>query len=1791
MRRSQFDALSQPVRNLFTNPLCDTPAATTTFRTNIARNPSFETTSGTVDVRTNLFTNPAFDGVTGTTDVRTNWATNPSFEVTNGTINVRTNLSTNPSMESASSTVAVRTNLAVNPRMTNFNFGGYGAQTLSAVSTGVTGHPEQITTAVRTAYTAGAGNPGIVVMPLPDVNTQYTVSAWVYNEGPATETIAIALKGSSSGGSQDVPVGVWTRLAWTMTTPAALGSGNDFGVRISSPSATGSFLTTGVLIEKSPLLGTYFDGSTVLTNLTTNPTFETTTTGWNSVGGVPLTRDTSNPHMGTASMKVDTSGVGSSYVGAAQTLALAAGATYTISAYIWAPTGTTVNFAPDVIAVNTSVTGNSAWKRVSLTGVATGTGSFYIRSMAANQAAFWIDNVMVEKTSGLNPFYGPTADYTYSWSGTAHASTSFQQAPALATWGASIAGNSKIYQTQAGISGKSGVILKNGGYAFVNISLTGLQASTSYTMSYDILTTVASIVTVDRGVAGGAYTPASKTVTPNSVTRVNRTFTTGAGETTRLLSLAGWENADVADGTSLIIDNVLIEQGTLVQSYFDGATTAAGDFTYAWAGTANASLSYQQAPGVASWLNRWYGSTGGAGVLYQAKGGPSGTYARKLWTKANTGAAMDTGINTGNTTAWASTTYTLSAWVRSSVAQNFNFYIEWKDGAGTVIGATPQNTSVAVAANTWTRVSVTGTSPSTTGMAVFVIGPYAGAQPMPEGATLDFDNVLADMYPTLRDYFDTANPIKNYCTNPSFDTDTSGWTATSLVAGHGRSTARSWTGTASVWGVATDNIGDSMYTNTAAYDVDAEATYTVSAYVWVPTGVVAANFRESTRNLWAVSSANSTPSLVRGGNIDFTKTNQWQRVSVSITIPAGSNKLNVRLYFPANSLGVYWDAILVEKTENLNAYYAGLGGFTYVWSGAANTSYSLQQAPKPTAIGSANQAVTYQIGTSGNYKNRIAFTGTSITDSGINFAGGITTAVSKTYTASVTLTADVSRTFRFSAQGTGVVFSSSGVLNLPAGIPTRFSWTFSTNSTAGGSVALYILRADTLLGTIDVDKMLIEEGASQIGGYFDGTKVDSNLAPASNFETDATGWWPNTGTPTLSASTDRAYLGTKSLKAVSTVQTSDIAATFTVTLKPSTTYTMSYYVNSVDTRTSAYFDVAATNFNITRLGDTALVAGVWKRVSATFTTSDNIVGNTSFYLHQSGGPNVVGAIVYIDCVLLEESDKLNQYYEGAGDFTYAWTGTAHASTSVQRGVAISRVGSERAVAVSTTRNGDKVARIIPTIKGPGMAAYVGNDVFVNLYQQPASLKPNTTYTATVTYINEAPISVGGKLRFNIDGLDQYSAPFETTVGEYSMNWQFTTGGSGTMSFLRVMPGPSGVAGYTNEMILKNFMLIEGTYAGPYFDGTTAAGDYTYRWTGTAHDSTSELRAVPPLKVGWLNSIPATSTDWASSGTKSVRVSPAGASTDSFVYLTLPPLENGKTYTVMANLRMTAPQTGIPDVRARRIDVFHSNGYTLGEQAPNVAGVSKVRAVFKVTDKDAYTNVRLYNGASVGNGDVWYDNIMFVEGDYSGDFINPTQNPLSKWDGAANDSMSVGYPPQFFDLAGKPTKDIASLGASVVVANAKSSADMGPRTFYCIYEANGMTGNYNGLSYYGDSVSGGRVTFQTATANNNNMGIRLDFIDGEFNRVISFGGGRSNRRHVIAFTINDGITSFGGCLNGGADQTGTLNGGTGWNSDYNSLSVSSELVGLRVVTFYAEHDRATRVAISRYLGNKYGVYVA
>lgn len=111
-----------------------------------------------------------------------------------------------------------------------------------------------------------------------------------------------------------------------------------------------------------------------------------------------------------------------------------------------------------------------------------------------------------------------------------------------------------------------------------------------------------------------------------------------------------------------------------------------------------------------------FGTTGGGKftrVTKRAfKGGVSG---QMLWDNASTNSATG-GIKYAQAGLAAATTYTFSMVVKSSKAVTMAAKIEWQNSAGGVI-STSSGSDVTLKANTWTRLTVTATSPALTSQA------------------------------------------------------------------------------------------------------------------------------------------------------------------------------------------------------------------------------------------------------------------------------------------------------------------------------------------------------------------------------------------------------------------------------------------------------------------------------------------------------------------------------------------------------------------------------------------------------------------------------------------------------------------------------------------------------------------------------------------------------------------------------------------------------------------------------------------------------------------------------------------------------------------------------------------------------------------------------------------------------------------------------------------------------------------------------------------------------------------
>jgi len=576
-------------------------------------------------------------------------------------------------------------------------------------------------------------------------------------------------------------------------------------------------------------------------------------------------------------------------------------------------------------------------------------------------------------------------------------------------------------------------------------------------------------------------------------------------------------------------------------------------------------------------------------------------------------------------------------------------------------------------------------------------------------------------------------------------------------------------------------------------------------------------------------------------------------------------------------------------------------------------------------------------------------------------------------------------------------------------------------------------------------------------------------------------------------------------------------------------------------------------------------------------------------------PTEARSILYKDW-LIEEGTTNGDYYSGFGDFTYAWAGAANASVSYQRATAAAGwAGSSSAVAYQTSidpKIGAKCAAVV-TKGGAGdglyhLAIYTGISAF-SVYTMSAWVKltsamSNVSLTArwqdsTATIIRDDSLNVSSSLV--IGQWTRVSASFTAPAGA-----------------VRLDPMVRGYVAHTATTFYVDAVMIENNnILTEYFDGNTAnVGDFTRLWYGTANASQSYEQA-PSVGgySGWYSGgrIAWQSTEWSASGTKSLAVAGLRPNLDSFSQIA--PLPNmgivgGKTFTFLANLRTQEVFPVNADGRAWSINIsvnLSGGGQFQYNIRPTttMVGVHEIRQSLKFRDDATTVNyMRLYNG-SPNNVNVFWDNLMIVEGTYNGDYVDGSK-PFSKWDGTANASTSVGYPQQFLDIAGKPAVDQLVGGNS----GALTVDPYAPRTFYLVSEYLGNTSSYTATFLYGTIPNNG-FNNQASVAGSNAVVSRMDFVGGDFNKAIALSNGRTTKRHVAAYTFPQGLTTATACMDGGTDVVVALNPGNGWADGRVITTYSGENRNIRALVFYAEHDRATRLAMSRYLGNKYGAPVA
>jgi len=401
---------------------------------------------------------------------------------------------------------------------------------------------------------------------------------------------------------------------------------------------------------------------------------------------------------------------------------------------------------------------------------------------------------------------------------------------------------------------------------------------------------------------------------------------------------------------------------------------------------------------------------------------------------------------------------------------------------------------------------------------------------------------------------------------------------------------------------------------------------------------------------------------------------------------------------------------------------------------------------------------------------------------------------------------------------------------------------------------------------------LLIENSSIVRDYFDGSTPIRNLHPDPFVKTGA-GWqtsrWFGTGAGTHTVETGPGAVGNGFFRKTWTARSNNPGDTgFQVrppdvdrTVVPGEQISLSGWMRSSK---SGHSFVARVGFWIAATGTTVYhggthvisVANTWQRVEVTLTVPAGATLMTPLLDVSSSGPGwEVGNTLDGDGVVLERSDVPTPYvYEGTGDYTFEWSGDAHASSS--RMVAPQAWGvpardSQRMAHASTNPlTGTPALRVTPR-----NTANYNNDTFANIVSLVAAqAKPNTTYTlcARVTLSESLKGTLHAQSRRFVVAAG--STTLSTQViesppneaGVHVVRVRFTTTANGSYwTFMRPMHGATEASG-SADIWYDQLTLVEGEYDGPPFDGASVNG----RWQAIPDQSKSELDTYPPRPANY-----------------------------------------------------------------------------------------------------------------------------------------------------------------------------------------------------------------------------------------------------------------------------------------------------------------------------------------------------
>ena len=214
---------------------------------------------------------------------------------------------------------------------------------------------------------------------------------------------------------------------------------------------------------------------------------------------------------------------------------------------------------------------------------------------------------------------------------------------------------------------------------------------------------------------------------------------------------------------------------------------------------------------------------------------------------------------------------------------------------------------------------------------------------------------------------------------------------------------------------------------------------------------------------------------------------------------------------------------------------------------------------------------------------------------------------------------------------------------------------FKTYSAEGATtVAQNSLDPSTMIENA-IDFFNAEGGAVTYDGGSSTFNYVTNLVTNPSFETDLTGWTADLG---FISKFSTGVQGTYYLNLINSGG-GGAGATLTGNLETGKTYTLSYYAN----KTASATEQITFTHDSTNVHTNTSVTTSWVRYSDTFVaTADTPV---SIYLDVGASDQSIN----IDGIMVTEGDTLYDYFDGsnadAGEYSYAWDGTADLSTSTR----------------------------------------------------------------------------------------------------------------------------------------------------------------------------------------------------------------------------------------------------------------------------------------------------------------------------------------------------------------------------------------------------------------------------------------------------------------------------------------------------------------------------------------------